>query len=112
MRTLLKILYVALSLIIFFGAVLLAYELVEVYLLASGTFLPGETIEYLERPARTPSELVVRVVTILAVTCLAALVQWRLKRWLSSEPNVISSKSTAEEETKFSEPPGSDDNLT
>lgn len=112
MRALLKTVHVALSLVVFIGAINLAYALAEGYLVASGRFRPGEIMEFFERPAPQLSEVALRALVSLAVICLAALAQWRLKRWPRSAPHNTSLKPTAEEKPKSSEPPGSGGGLT
>lgn len=86
MRELAGLFRFLLSLVIFVGAVNLAFVLAEAYWVSGGRFQPGQTIEYLERPARALGELVAISLGILAVTCLAAFANWRLKRWQDSLP--------------------------
>ena len=112
MRALLKTIHVLLSLVVFIGAINLAFALAEGYWVGSGRFRPGEILEYFERPARQFSEVAMRALVSLAVICLAALAQWRLKRWSTSALHNTSLKPTAEEKPKSSEPPGSGGGLT
>ena len=111
MRALLKAVHIVLSLFVLVGAANLAFALAEGYLVASGRIKPGETIEYLETPAPQVSESAIRALVSLAVICLAALAQRRLKRSTSSAPHNML-KPTAKQEPNSSEPPGSGGGLT